>query len=495
MYKRGLSILVTSLILILLVLVAIGIIWTVVNTFSIKHTNNKEHVYYIDATLGNNDNDGLSELNAWKTISKINEQTFNPGDSILFKRGEIWCETLIIPSSGNSTSSIYFGAYDSGVLPKINISSPNYGITINGHDYLTFENIEISGGKKSIFLNSASTNGSIIFRNIKIHNSIGDCISAKNRGNFLIDNSEIYSCGHNGISSYTTNINDYLEIKGHNIEIKNSLIYNNIANGIYIAGHNSHIINNSIYENGNSLGYHNLYLIGDNGLVEKNNLLNSSMGDGFRYEGGNLTFRYNFVKGNRMHGVSFWNDIPQTFYNNRIYYNVISATKYHDSPYENPGAIYINEYAGGFNIVDIFNNVIHGSNAGVSGILLRDCNNVNLKNNVFKMISNTIEVHVKCEEGFESDYNLFFSETEDCFDLESAGGYGNFSEWQDYAGQDINSLYTKPIFVNEFLGTADGFKLQSNSPAINLGVDVGLIRDFRGSSISGQPDAGAYEYY
>jgi hypothetical protein len=35
--------------------------------------------YYVDATNGNNSNNGLSMSSAWKTIAKVNASRFNPG--------------------------------------------------------------------------------------------------------------------------------------------------------------------------------------------------------------------------------------------------------------------------------------------------------------------------------------------------------------------------------------------------------------------------------
>jgi hypothetical protein len=37
----------------------------------------------------------------WKTISKVNNSRFQPGDFILFKRGETWREQLVVPYSGS----------------------------------------------------------------------------------------------------------------------------------------------------------------------------------------------------------------------------------------------------------------------------------------------------------------------------------------------------------------------------------------------------------
>lgn len=73
--------------------------------------------YYVDATNGNDSNNGTSTLTAWKTISKVNVSTFSPGDKILFKRGEAWREKLDVPSSGASDNHVVFGAYGNGSAP------------------------------------------------------------------------------------------------------------------------------------------------------------------------------------------------------------------------------------------------------------------------------------------------------------------------------------------------------------------------------------------
>lgn len=80
--------------------------------------------YYVDPD--SNDNcDGLSQTVgvsgtcAWKTIAKVNASTFSAGDSILFKKGDVWRETLTVPSSGSSGSPITIGAYGTGANPII----------------------------------------------------------------------------------------------------------------------------------------------------------------------------------------------------------------------------------------------------------------------------------------------------------------------------------------------------------------------------------------
>ena len=74
--------------------------------------------YYVKNT-GSDSNTGLSDAQAWATISKVNSKTFAAGDTISFNKGDTWRETLSIPSSGTSSSYIVFNSYGSGVNPRI----------------------------------------------------------------------------------------------------------------------------------------------------------------------------------------------------------------------------------------------------------------------------------------------------------------------------------------------------------------------------------------
>jgi len=82
--------------------------------------------YYVDASGGNDLNSGISEKLAWQTISKVvsMSSSFQPGDSILFKKGEVWNgERLksLSQASGVVGSPITYGSYGSGAKPIINV--------------------------------------------------------------------------------------------------------------------------------------------------------------------------------------------------------------------------------------------------------------------------------------------------------------------------------------------------------------------------------------
>ncbi len=86
--------------------------------------------YYVDATNGIDTNLGTQENWAWKTIHKVNGSTFAPGDEIFFKRGEVWYESLVIPSSGTASSPITFGAYGSGDRPLFDGTYSDFPIPV-----------------------------------------------------------------------------------------------------------------------------------------------------------------------------------------------------------------------------------------------------------------------------------------------------------------------------------------------------------------------------
>lgn len=76
--------------------------------------------YYI-SSAGNNANNGISPGTPWKTITKLNSvfSSLNPGDNILFKRGDIFYGEIIVNKSGRIGLPITIGAYGTGAKPVI----------------------------------------------------------------------------------------------------------------------------------------------------------------------------------------------------------------------------------------------------------------------------------------------------------------------------------------------------------------------------------------
>lgn len=74
--------------------------------------------YYVSSSLGSDSNGGTSSSAPWKTLAKVNAQGLQAGDSVLFRRGDVWNESLIPLTSGTSGNPITFDAYGSGPAPN-----------------------------------------------------------------------------------------------------------------------------------------------------------------------------------------------------------------------------------------------------------------------------------------------------------------------------------------------------------------------------------------
>ena len=68
--------------------------------------------YYVSSSGGNDLNNGLSGATPFATIAHVNGLNLQPGDSVLFKCGDIWrAETLAITDSGTAGNPITIGSY------------------------------------------------------------------------------------------------------------------------------------------------------------------------------------------------------------------------------------------------------------------------------------------------------------------------------------------------------------------------------------------------
>lgn len=76
--------------------------------------------YYVSYSDGNDNYDGLSPSSPWKTLDKVSTVTFNPGDTIYLKCGDIWSgQKLILKGNGTATNMITLTSYGTGNKPVI----------------------------------------------------------------------------------------------------------------------------------------------------------------------------------------------------------------------------------------------------------------------------------------------------------------------------------------------------------------------------------------
>jgi hypothetical protein len=72
--------------------------------------------YYVDSVNGSDSNPGTL-ANPWKTIAKMTLAKLTPGQSVGFKCGGVWRETLNVGASGTAASPVTYGTYGTGAPP------------------------------------------------------------------------------------------------------------------------------------------------------------------------------------------------------------------------------------------------------------------------------------------------------------------------------------------------------------------------------------------
>jgi len=554
--------------------------------------------YYVDATLGDDSNPG-TQTQPWKTISKVNSTSFSAGDNIYFKRGEVWRETLTVPSSGSNGNLITFGAYGNGDKPKItgadietgwtgpdengvwqisgdsrhyrilledgqklqkisptdgsDLSSGQWGGDDSSYIYYKPSSgtpndhiVELGTRKRALYINGKSY---IKIENIRFEAGNGfepphDPDSLYLRSVVVLEDSsscEIFNCevlygaylgiSLNGCTDCVINSNEltYIEDRAINIGADCSDIT---------------VASNYIHHIGKKASIRN----GQNG-EDKEGIVISSHGSEGSQEPSNITIEHNIIhdigcdysdKSTRAKGIVVCSEGADSgnitdiiirynkIYNcdgrgvsleyvdgdHEVYYNIIfnNGIGNKESSVQWGGLI-IHTRGGTTSSVKVYNNIFWknsgtgaGSKANVNISTQSDSTlSLFLKNNVIGLFQNSegFDLYYYPRDGtlnFESDYNLFYEDSGDknCISYYSEYDFahvlGNQSSYYSYDhSQDSHSLCQNPLFID-----ADDydFRLQSSSPCIDAGVNVGLTEDYEGNSVPWGTgvDIGAFEF-
>ena len=106
--------------------------------------------FFVDATKGDDQQNGLTPATAWSSLSRVNSAVFKPGDTIFFKRGQQWKGTLWPKGSGSKGNRIVIAAYGEGALPSIDgegkivdQSIMSAGLILFNQEYWEIRDLEI----------------------------------------------------------------------------------------------------------------------------------------------------------------------------------------------------------------------------------------------------------------------------------------------------------------------------------------------------------------
>jgi hypothetical protein len=486
-------------------------------------------IYHIDATSGDDDNDGLTPATAWQTIAKVNASSFVAGDQILFKRGEIWRERLAFYGSGSSGSPITIGAYGTGDRPLITGGDSITGWTQETTYYYASgyaSNPLVVVDSNNVPYPSVATKGEVAAGN-RWYDSANQRIYVYNTGSapsgFAASVRDevinLWANEHITIRDLKLTVGGRYGIKGAgecvSFVVDDVVVEACWGAGIVFEGGASITVRDCTvnYANagGTSSWHESITFEGVNGFEATGNTVTNGGKEG-------IDAKYNSRNGVINNNICYGNNGPQIYIDaaNNI---EIAYNRVHSSNVGKPAlALAVeelynpNEY--NLHTISVHHNLIYNSGAGIM-VLIEDSEAFADIYNV-KIDNNTIYNNNKNNWG-----GIFFLGTGNAgnfgtgntirnnilYDNTQLGGsrairddmtvVGQFTVSHNLFGTDepshtfgSNSVIGNPQFTDAANGD---FTLQSNSPCIDAGTDVGLTTDFAGNPIVGDPDIGAFE--
>jgi parallel beta-helix repeat protein len=390
--------------------------------------------YYVDV-FGNDQNDGTSVNTPWQTISKVNSVIFLPGDQILFKRGGIWFETLVVPSSGTAQSPIVFGDYGDGELPVIdgtNVRSSCIYVHTKNHIIIKNFSVKNNNGNGTIWI--------MYGVNVSVQNNI---IYATGKGGIFIENSSNCLLAGNSITTpdgFFDNETDgiYSQRNILNKYEKNKIIIKNSHPVYHVDGIQSYL--------DESLQISNNHIIQDNSKQSSQGIY-STFSSGANY-----------------------------FYNNVV-----------DCPFSTSSVVGFVTLSANSALYLVHNTLI-GKGANI--ISISGSPYFLIQNNIFYAISpNHAIINIGSITGsLEMDYNLYYNHWNPIV-LVYQGAPLTFTQWQ-HLGYDVNGVISDPSLKEDYT-------LNGGSPAIDMGSDMGLTYRYdKAGTLRPQlagVDIGAYE--
>ena len=489
--------------------------------------------YYIDATKGNDTNNGQSSSTAWKTIAKVNASSFNPGDQILFKKGEIWRETLIVPSSGSSDNPITFGAYgNSNNKPIISgaddLTAGIYKWTPSGKGTNEYYLEKVYGGNPGIIKpvlvwmdQDCLTKGTprslsdhqwawgdidrLGYNTVYIRDDSGDpdisgvLIEAGNRDTVL----EIGDRSYLNFTDLELRQSDALWggvvhiYDSYNITFENCVIHD--GNYAPFFAHHSGADAPSEITIDSCTIYGGRRVDTPYGMVVFFNECNHcTIKNSKIYESSNPTASIVIYLYKSDNNIIEYNDIYGPA-GNLIYikensdFNIVRYNKFHDGFMGIQIRIGANNNKVYYNIVyntdvgpaiqsdgdvpingtKIYNNTIYTTGNNHNGISIHNTNtNCEVKNNIIYVgeYSFALHIHENSKNGVISDHNLLRNLSGDLITWgDKAYTMSQFSNYQSASGQDAHSITNIPQFVSH---ERHDYQLKSTSPCIEAGIDV-----------------------
>ena len=101
--------------------------------------------YYINAVTGDDRFSGVSDMQPWKSLARIRDVPFQPGDRILLAAGSVWKEPLTITRSGRADAPITVTVTGVGPRPRIDAGGVSaHGVAIMNAEFVSVSGLEVT---------------------------------------------------------------------------------------------------------------------------------------------------------------------------------------------------------------------------------------------------------------------------------------------------------------------------------------------------------------
>ncbi len=221
--------------------------------------------YYVDSVSGSDSNSGTSTSSPWRSLTPVQNRTFQPGEAVNFKRGSFWSGGLTINNSGVQGQPITFRDYGSGTAPIFeNPGQYNQAIRVYS-SWVVLQGLWVrNAGEAGVRIESGATHN--IVQNVEASN---DGIGIELYGQYnLVSHNYAHDLHMVVNTSYPTN-DDY-GAEGFWIQAPNNEVsYNRCVNcraPSYDYGYDGGVV--EIYSNGDGSYIHHNYGTGSNGFIE-----------------------------------------------------------------------------------------------------------------------------------------------------------------------------------------------------------------------------------
>ncbi|MCW2881639.1 MAG: hypothetical protein JWQ95_5739 [Sphaerisporangium sp.] len=477
--------------------------------------------YYLDCGAGNDAAAGTATGTAWRTLARVNTVTFQPGDSILLRRGTTCTGVLQPKGSGTAATPNVISAYGSGARPAIVGGGARAAVYLYNVQGWEIRHLDISnqgpadGGARVgiyVLLENYGTGKHYEVDDVKVHDVNGcDCLQPEleNTGGILFKAAG--STTPTGFDGIEVSLNTVTGVD--NIGI-GTLSQWSRRSTFYPAGANSFVPMTNVHIFANKLDN-----LGGDGILVQNgvdSLTEYNVVDGFGLRAmashaGILAFNSNrpVIQSNEVtHGAAF----PPSFAfsvdagNSNIVYQY-NFSHDNDGPFMLFCAFTGSNTDGATIRYNISQNdkdlllgtfqipvVAHGCDNPVTN--LRFYNNV-----VYSPVSNALSGSLHATPNTFTN-NIFAGRATGSTITDPAGVYDHnlYLNVSPVPPADSHAVTTDPLFTKpgtaSGIASALGYRLKCGSPAIGAGVAIpdNGGRDFYGLGLpSGPPNMGAYQ--